>query len=68
MNDLVKEVMGVDVMVFGDDLEGVKVVVIFVFKVYFKKVGEGIKGVKLVVSVGYVLNEMFEVACESDLI
>ena len=68
MNDLVKEATGVDVMAFGDDLEGAKAAAIPALKAHSKKAGEGIKGVKLAASVGHVLNEMFEAACESDLI
>ena len=68
MNDLVKEATGVDVMAFGDDLEGAKAAAIPALKAHSKKAGEGIKGVKLAASVGPVLNEMFEAACESDLI
>jgi len=68
MNDLVKEATGVDVMAFGDDLEGAKAAAIPALKAHSKKAGEGIKGVKAAASVGHVLNEMFEAACESDLI
>jgi len=68
MNDLVKEATGVDVMAFGDDLEGAKAAAIPALKAHSKKAGEGIKGVKAAASVGHVLNEMFEATCESDLI
>ena len=68
MNDLVKEATGVDVMSFGDDLDGAKAAAIPALKAHSKKAGEGIKGVKTAVSVGHVLNEMFEATCESGLI
>jgi len=68
MNDLVKEATGVDVMAFGNDLEGAKAAAIPALKAHSKKAGEGIKGVKTAASVGHVLNEMFEATCESDLI
>lgn len=68
MNDMVKEATGVDVMAFGDDLDGAKAAAIPALKAHSKKAGEGIKGVKAAQSVGNVLNEMFEATCESGLI